>query len=285
MNSVERHLGVATKAATLLAMRSAKKEILLVVEGDTDISLMSRALGLPRSNMLSCNGKEILTSLFSLPPQKGIDEGTIFLRDRDCDDIVSHEKDGILLLVTDRYDIEMEFLENRIFSAIMFEYSVGEVDKALSEKIFCEICAASGVLGALRLFSSKSGANLDFDDLKYNRFFDHKEFIIKKSDLIKYVYAKSKQKIPDVTFVENELDAILEERSHKDLACSKETIEIIHILLWRKYNHNSAECSSNVISRMIRVASNSEDAKSLSLFPALQKKVASSPFAWVGTGL
>lgn len=282
MNSIERHLGVATKAATLLAMRSAKKEILLVVEGDSDISLMSNTLGIPRSNLLSCNGKEILMDLFKMSQQKGIDPGTIFIRDRDFDFEESREFNDVLLLVTNRYDIEMELLENGIFNTIITEYSAGSTETTDADLLFKKVCTASGCIGALRLLSNLLEMSLDFDDLKYNRFFDVDKFSVSLTDLIRYVFAKSKEKLDDIKNVENEINKILNQNEPEYLACGKETIDLIHIFISRKLNKNAADCSTSVITRMIRVAAGLEDMKMLSFFPHLRRKIKTNPFEWTG---
>ena len=49
-------------------------------------------------------------ALFSLVPTRGIDSGTIFLRDRDYDGITHTIKNDVSLLVTDLYDFEMQLL-------------------------------------------------------------------------------------------------------------------------------------------------------------------------------
>lgn len=72
MNSIVRYLTPASLAATLLAMRSGRKEIFLVVEGGDDVSLFSQVFRLPRSNFVDCRGKENLMALFALVPVRGI---------------------------------------------------------------------------------------------------------------------------------------------------------------------------------------------------------------------
>jgi hypothetical protein len=118
LNSVVRYLTPASLAATLLAMRSARKEIFLVVEGADDILLLSQIFGLPQSNFVDCRGKENLMSLFALVPARGIDSGTIFLRDRDHDGIRHIVKSDVSLLVSDLYDFEMHLLDGRLFGRV-----------------------------------------------------------------------------------------------------------------------------------------------------------------------
>ena len=122
MNSIVRYLTPATLASTLLAMRSGRKDVFLVVEGAEDIALFSQVFRLSRSNFLDCRGKENLMNLFALIPTRGLDSGTIFLRDRDHDGVHHTVSRDVSLLVSDLYDFEMHLLDGRLFGRIMAEF-------------------------------------------------------------------------------------------------------------------------------------------------------------------
>lgn len=110
MNSISGNLNAASIAATARMLRSAKKEVILIVEGDDDIALFSNSLSLPKSNFISCFGKKRLMEVFALVPHSGLDAGTILLRDSDCDGVQDQRRGDVLLLTSDFYDFEMSLL-------------------------------------------------------------------------------------------------------------------------------------------------------------------------------
>lgn len=287
MNSIDRHLTASSKAATLLAMRSAKKEVLLVVEGDTDVDVLANALGLPRSNILSCDGKETLMAVYEMAPQKGIDEGTVFLRDRDNDGISTGLTCGVLLLVTSRYDIEMEFLENRIFQRILSEFLSEAVDSNKANAEFKKICTAAACVGALRIYSKDNpGTNLDFDDLKYNRFLNPKSLAVDVKEAVRYVFAKSGVPLKNQAPVVSAVSKILQNRAGPDIVCSKDFLEILQLALSRHYNAcDAGECSPSIITRSLRISVVHDDFKSMNLYQPLSAHIVTCGYSWPGTPL
>lgn len=286
MNSVQKYLTADSKAATLLAMRSACKEVLLVVEGDADIDTFSNGLGVPRSNFLSCNGKEILMILYNKPPQKGIDSGTLFIRDRDNDEISTSCRDGIMLLVTSLYDIEMELLKVRLFRRIISDYTLGFHDDSLAQDEFSKLCKSASCLGAIRAYSHKHGLRLDFDDIKYGRFLDLRTMNIDIRSAVTYIYAKSNVRLTDIDKIVSDINTILDTFDPIHLVCSKDFLGILHLALCRHYGTcGSKECEPSVLSRIIRIATSHDDLKSLPLYQPLKSHVLSCGFPWKGNEL
>lgn len=287
MNSVTRYLSPATIAATLFAMRSGKKEFLLVVEGDTDVDLFSRLFSLSHSNIVSTRGKENLTAVYNLAPRKGIDDGTIFFRDRDHDQISHQTQHGVSLYVTDLYDIEMHLLVGRIYSRIYREYVKGFVADTAVQASFDLILEVAAWIGALRCYAALHGIALDFDDLKHNRFLDFKTMKANLHDLIVYVYAKSKIPLTNVNNVGSDVSNIFKNSGNSVfLTCSKDFFEVMHIGLHRYYQAcASSECEPTVLMRTLRIAALLDDIKSASFYPILSQQIAAAKYQWTGCQL
>ncbi len=266
-------------------MRSAKKEILLAVEGDTDVDLFSNTLGLPRSNIISCAGKEVLMEVYQMGPQKGIDAGTVFVRDRDHDAHTSVVTSGVLLLVTDRYDIEMQLLEVRLFARMLGEYLKREVTDWEASQAFLLIAEAAGSIGALRLHSKQAAASFDFDDIKWRKFIDEKTLKPDLTELVRYMLAKSKIAATPADLVLS-ITGILAGQPAIDLVCGKDFIEVFQIALSRHYDAcTAAECAPTVLARTIRIAATQSDLKAMTLYPALTTHVQGNTFPWTGNAL
>lgn len=284
-NSIDRHLTEITKEATLLAMRSARKEIFFVVEGDADINLLSHLLGLPSANFVSCNGKETLMALYSRARTKGIDEGTIFFRDRDHDGISSEVNRGVLLLVTTRYDLEMELLDGRVFERLVAEFEKVPADKSQSAIIFEDICKCTAAIGAARLWSATGDSKFDFRDLKYTKIVNAGNLSIKIDDMVKYLSARSQVNL-DNDSVSLIIFDLLESGNKVDFCCGEDFLNICHIGFSRYYKFcDSKQCSPETLWRMLRMSAHYDDVRCLKWFEAFRQAVEESPFVWTGRPL
>lgn len=286
MNSVSKHLNAQSKAATLLAMRSARKEVLLVVEGDTDVDLFANVLGLPRSNILSCDGKETLMLVYGMAPQKGIDSGSVFIRDRDNDSVRTGINNGVLLAVTDLYDIEMELLSIRVFGRILSEFLKQPLNADQVSSEFDKLCQVASLIGAMRMYSQDNAVGLDFDDLKYTKFLNPKNMSVSIEDAIRYIFAKSKKILSNKNDVENSIMREVNSRPSLNIVCSKDFIDIMHIALSRHYAVcSSGECMPGILSRMIRISAIHDDLKATTMYPLLCAHVAACEYPWMGRNL
>jgi len=209
----------------LLAMRSAKKEVLLVVEGDSDIDMFASVLGISRSNILSCNGKEVLMLVYDMGTQKGIDPGTVFIRDRDHDGVTHDVRNGVLLLVTDRYDIEMDLLETRLFKRIISEFFARELTQEEVEEAFVRIAKAAANIGVLRLYAREAKIPLDFDDIRYARFLNFSNLDIDSDKMVVYLFAKSQVPLADKSETVAFIARTLKKRPYSSVCCGKEFLD------------------------------------------------------------
>ncbi len=287
MNSITKYLTPATIAATLLAMRSGRKEIFLVVEGDSDVDLLSQIFCLGHSNFVACSGKENLNAVYELSPRKGLDQGTVFLRDRDHESLSHSDRGGTKLYVTDYYDIEMQLLSTRIFGRIFREYKKGETTDSLLETNFNLIANAAAWIGALRLYNTRYGIGIDFDDIKFNRFLDVKSMTVDPSNLVKYMLAKSQLSHAYNPDLEVEVAAIYKSNEDKKwLVCGKDFIDILHVAFHRHFKFcDSSECEPVVLLRMLRAAAVIDDLKNCSFFSLFAAHISSCEFCWAGCQL
>lgn len=289
MNSTTKHLSSASILALLRLIRSAKKEIILVVEGDQDVDLFSQSLGLPKSCLVSCSGKERLMQVYSAIPDKSIDLGVIFIRDSDFDQIAHQQSHGIVLLVSDRYDFEMVVIEGRLFGRIFAEFLKHRATASLAQATFSKIVDSSAWVGALRWKSQREDLGLDFDELEF-KFIDPRTLDVDVRRLIKLIYARSRVTIGDVEKVVGELDVIRKENQPlTSLCCGKDFLQILAICLCRQQkvcNYN--EGSPATLGRIIRIATTFDDIRSMSLFPLLKNAVEAATkanYVWSGSKL
>lgn len=285
MNSVVRYLTPATLASTLVAMRSGRKDVFLIVEGGDDIALFSQVFRLSRSNFLDCRGKENLMGLFALVPTKGLDAGTVFLRDRDNDGVSHTVRSNVNLLVTDLYDFEMHLLEGRLFGRVMAEFLRGAGGQAAIATAFSRVMNAAAWIGALRHYGKENDLALDFDGLKLT-FLSNTTLEVDAAEMVRKVFARSKIKA-DIAVVVGEITGIVDKaESPSAISCGKDVLEIISQALSRHYKCCSAHaCSVETLGRMLRISATLTDLQIMTLYARLAAIVASVPFRWAGVTL
>ena len=286
MNSISRSLNAGTIAATARMLRSAKKEVILIVEGDHDIALFSNSLSLPRSNFISCFGKERLMAVFGLVPHAGLDAGTILLRDSDCDALQSQRCGDVLLLTSDLYDFEMSLLPRRVFGRIFSEFMKTKASPELTNASFERILASASLVGALRLLSHRDGLNLDFKEAAYS-FINAKDLISDVDEMVRYFFARSKVAIIDRSSVAVKLKQIVDEaKAAIEITSGKDFLRVLSIALNRYFRCcNANECTFETLSRMFRITVTHDDIQELALYPLLREQVNSSHFEWKGVPL
>jgi hypothetical protein len=286
VNSIDRSLNAGTIVATARMLRSAKKEIILIVEGDDDIALFSNSMSLPRSNFISCRGKGRLMEVFDLVPHVGLDSGTILLRDSDFDAVESHRRDDVLLLVSDRYDLEMSLIPGRVFGRIFSEFMKTRSGPELTSASFERILAPASVIGALRLLSYKDGLSLDFEGVDYS-FINAKALTNDVDDMIRHVFARSRVPIVDRKAVAAKLQQLVNHaKEPADITSGKDFLHVLSIALSRHFRCcNAKECTFETLSRMFRMTVTHDDIKELALYSILREHVNSSQFEWKGEPL
>jgi len=267
-------------------MRSGRKEIILVVEGGDDIRLFSNLFGLARSNFVSCSGKNNLMGLFLMTPCKGLDNGTIFIRDRDFDEVSTTTQHDVSLIVSDLYDIEMILLSGRIFGRIMGEYLGPKATDQIIESSFQKIVFASAHVGALRLYSQQNSLRLDFDDLKFD-FVDPRSLEIDVEKLVKKVAARSQINVGDQAQVATWIaDTVANSNPLIDVVCGKDVLSVMHIALCRHYKCcDSGECNPAILSKHLRISTVIDDLMHTQLMRSLIARINCSTFPWAGPKL
>ena len=285
MNSISGSLTPKSIVATAKMLRSAKKEVFLIVEGDDDIALFSHSLKIPRANFISCFGKERLMEVFELIPVDGLDSGTIFFRDTDCDGVSISEREGVILLTSDLYDFEMSLLPRRVFGRMFGEYLKTRSSPELCEDAYNRIVAAASLIGALRHISNSESLNLDFKEYKTG-FLDVRSFEIDVDEMLKYFLARSGNSADPSSLK----DCVVRKRSNArhlaDVTSGKDFLRLMSVALARFYKCcNATECSFETLSRTFRIAVTQDDIRELALYPVLADHVAKSPFDWKGAPL
>jgi hypothetical protein len=283
MNSIIANITPKAIAATVRMLRSAKKEIIFIVEGDEDIALFSNSLGLPRSNFISCSGKERLMEVFNLIPTKGIDEGTIFLRDRDCDGVVSHRNGEVLILVSDLYDFEMSLLPKRVFGRIFNEFVKTKASREFTEASFVKVVSASARIGALRVVSHEDELCVDFYEAKLP-FLQASNLSVDIDAMVQFFLSRSKISLKLKSDISARVRAVLDQSSDPvSLSSGKDFLSILSLALNKHFKCcKSSECTFETLSRMFRMTVVHDDLKGLSLYPTLREQILRSAMAWSG---
>ena len=288
MNSISEHITPASILALLRQFRSAKKEIVLIVEGDDDIALFSQCFGLSRNCFVSCFGKENLMAVFNEIPNRNVDRGMVFFRDADFDGISHRESYGIYLLVSDLYDFVMVIVDGRIYHRMFLEFLKRRGNIELAAKTFIRLVDAAAWVGALRAYSHRNAINLDFDKAEFG-FVDKKTMEVDVEEMIRFIFARSHVQMHDATEVTTGIMRIRSESpSLNDLCCGKDFLEIFSICLCRHFSccaHHAG--SSEALARILRIATTLDDIKKMSLYPLLKNHVQeiSIDFIWSGATL
>jgi hypothetical protein len=283
MNSISANLTPSAIAATARMLRSAKKEIIFIVEGDEDIALFSNSLGLPRSNFISCFGKERLMEVFNLVPTKGIDEGMIFLRDRDCDRVVSHTKGEVLILVSDLYDFEMSLLPKRVFGRIFNEFVKTKATREFTEASFIKVLSASARIGALRAVSHEDKLCVDFKEAKMP-FLCASDLSVDIDAMVQFFLSRSKIGLKLKSDVSARVRSLIDQSSDPvNLSSGKDFLSTLSLALNKHFKCcQSSECTFATLSRMFRMTVVHDDLKGLALYPILRGQISRSAMAWSG---
>lgn len=224
--------------------------------------------------------------VFSLAPCKGIDSGTIFLRDADCDFIKNRMNGEVPLFSSDCYDFEMSLLPRRVFGRMFGEFIKTKSGPEVIATTFDQIIESSSLIGALRLLSHQNEWNLDFKNAKFG-FFDHRTIKSDVDEMIKYFYAKSKIKLVNLEDIKIKLERVLDERKgDEQISSGKDFLRIFSILLSRHFKCcNSGECTFETLSRMFRMIVTHDDIRELGLYRSLSAHVSKSPYQWMGAAL
>lgn len=285
MNSITSRLTAGAIVATLQMLRSARKEIFLVVEGDDDIALFSQALTLPRSNFVSCFGKERLMEVFEMAPWKGLDCGTIFLRDADFDGMTHTSIGDVELFVSDHCDFEMSLIVGRLFSRIMSEFLKTRAEQKVIERAFDLLLAASAAIGALRKYSHEGSIGLKFKDMDL-RFVSKKDMSVNVVQMLQYVFARSKLPIENMPRLIAAIQRIMNEVEPSGLSSGKDFLRLLSFSLSRYYKCcNAGECTEDTLGRMLRISVIQDDIRGMSLYPLLSEHVRKCEFRWSGATL
>jgi hypothetical protein len=158
-------------------------------------------------------------------------------------------------------------------------------EAAALEGAFAHIVGAAAWLGALRLYAKESGVALDFDGLKLT-FIDNRTLAVDVAEMVRKVFARSSLKA-DMPRVVARLEEIVAKASRLSEICSgKDVLSILSQALCRHYKCCPAgECSTKILSRVLRVAATLEDLQDMTLYQRLSAIISTVPFRWAGVAL
>ena len=285
MNSITKKISAGTIVATLRMLRSARKEVFLVVEGDDDIAILSQVLTLPQANFVSCFGKERLMEVFSCAPAQGLDSGTIFIRDADFDCRNPQSRGDVVLLVTDQYDLEMALLNGRLFGRILAEFMKLRCTSDFVARTFNLLIEAAAIIGAARKVASDDRLGIKFREMSLG-FVAPKSMQVNVPEMARYLIARSGMSDVDIKMLIESVQKVRASFSAEELASGKDLLRLLSIALNRHFCCCTAtECSEKTLWRMLRIGAVRDDLKLMRLYATLAEQVSKTPFVWNGAAL
>lgn len=171
---MRRYLDPVTKAneiRLLLKHPSHKDNLIIVLEGETDIRLFRSLLKAENISLESVDGKRDLIQV--IEELNNDSSGSVIgICDADYDHIMQlaeeREKSGVYL--TDVHDAEMMMLESSALKSFIDEYSIQGNHVELSERLKDSVLSASYRIGILRLINIQEHLNINFKGLNFNSF-------------------------------------------------------------------------------------------------------------------
>lgn len=155
-NSITTHVKGVHAANGIRMLRGGNKDIVFLVEGGADRSILWAVFGVNESRVYIANGKENLddarANLLKHP-----EDGCIVIRDRDFDTLVLDPAETYVL-ITDDYDLECGFLRNgcleKLIGGFAIQKRVNEHCKDIRTAAFEVAARAASYGAALRHFQT-----------------------------------------------------------------------------------------------------------------------------------
>lgn len=249
-------VGKSNELKLLLNHPSYKDNILLLLEGETDIRLFRSLLRYERITLDSVDGKLDLINVVESLKSDGY-TAVIGICDADFDHILgldrSREEKGIYL--TDVHDAEMMMINSSAMQAFIDEYSNHENHPILSAETKESAMNAACALGLLRLTNVTNRLNLNFKGLNFHSFIDVDKLSVNVdlNQLAQILIRRSPSLAEGVTE-----DTLL--NAHRDLAearhqevqlcCGHDVTNIIAMI----YSQRWAACTGNINAEKVEQA-------------------------------
>ena len=176
------HIGKDAKlneVRLLIPHPSFKDNVILILEGNSDIRLFRSLVNHQQVRLDTFDGKVVLLEVVEIL-SKEFPKRVLGICDADFDHLneINHSDICDAILVTDHHDAEIMMLDSPALQAFIDEYSSVE-NSAYVKQVLLENCLeAAYQLGMLRWANNLSLLNLNFKGLNFGQLFDIENLII-----------------------------------------------------------------------------------------------------------
>ena len=246
----------ANEIRLLLKHPSHKDNMIIILEGETDIRLFRSLLKHECISLESVDGKLDLIQV--VEELNGDSTGSVIgVCDADYDHILNiaedREKSGVYL--TDVHDAEMMMFESASLKSYIDEYTNQDNYIEVSEGLKYSVISASRRIGFLRLINIKEHLNINFKGLNFNSFVDVSKLDVNVDveALIDLLLGRSRNLKNGVT--KEYLNEKYNEYSEKDypdnqLCCGHDITNIVAMI----YSQKWASCDTNLNREKVEAA-------------------------------
>lgn len=249
-------IGKTNELKLLLQHPLYKNNILLLLEGETDVRLFRSLLKCERITLDSVDGKQDLINVVESLKSDGYKD-VIGVCDADFDHILglNLSREGKGVYVTDVHDAEMMMINSSALQAFVDEYSNHENHSILSVELKGSAIDAACALGVLRLANATKKFNLNFKGLNFRSFINIDKLSV-NVDLIKLAQILIRRS-PSLAEGVTE-DILLSEQKHlaearhqkAQLCCGHDVTNIIAMI----YSQRWAACAGNINAEKVEQA-------------------------------
>lgn len=183
-------------ANEVIMTRQVCESLIILVEGYNDEKTYTKFLAASDSETISSWGKENVLAAISILENEEL-LGILGIVDADFWHIDGHSPISVNVIVTDYHDLEMMMIGSNSFSYFLNEvaskhkiiqilnvYKVDDLRDILFQKALPLAC--------LRRYSLKNGLDLNFNELKFNKFINRENFELDLEKMIEIVLSCSK---------------------------------------------------------------------------------------------
>ncbi len=272
-------VGKSNELKLLLNHPAYKGNILLLLEGETDIRLFRSLFKCNGIKLDSVDGKLDLINVVSLLISDGYSE-IVGICDADFDHILglvdTREVKGVY--VTDCHDAEMMMINSSSMQKFIDEYSNHSNYSILAEEAKDSALDAASVLGLLRLANTKRHFNLNFKGLNFKSFvnIDKQLASVDLNQLVQILIKRSPSLLDGVTedILHMEYSNLAEERHHMaQLCCGHDVTNILAMI----YSQRWAACINNVnvdkVEQALRLGYSLNDFKATDLYKKISAAI------------
>ncbi|MGY6697596.1 MAG: hypothetical protein ACXIUW_16435 [Roseinatronobacter sp.] len=245
----------------------------LLLEGDSDASLLKKFIDQSECALIVCSGKENALEAITILTQSHF-EGVLAILDKDFSDIIGFPEFEGVVLFTEHNDAEIMIMSSAALDDVLLEFGIDDRKKALEKAAGQPICdiifEASAFLGTLRLLSLREGWNLRFEGMTY-KFLDANSYELDELRTVNHITGRSDRRPAlSVDEVVQMVAVEMEPRCKKDeICCGHDCVRLLGRALHRRIGNtnqfNNDDGAKN-LEKILRIAYNMDHFRHTKLY-------------------